>query len=95
MGISWFRARADIRLIYRRNPSQICFPKKIFKHVALLFNCFFVLRHEMSRRICQVHDLTMIKFAWEKLLREIGAVGGCACSVQTKELGGDGLCCRI
>lgn len=42
---------------------------------------------------CQVHDLTLCKEAWVKLLLEIGeaADADAAFPVQTKELGGDGL----
>ncbi len=42
---------------------------------------------------CQVHDLTVTKEAWEKILRKVGekkeadALG----PIQTKELGGDGM----
>jgi hypothetical protein len=42
---------------------------------------------------CQVHDLTVAKEAWGKLLREIGEekeADGLA-PIQTKELGGDGM----
>jgi hypothetical protein len=42
---------------------------------------------------CQVHDLTMVKQAWMKLLSEIGErdEADAVIPVQTKELGGDGL----
>lgn len=42
---------------------------------------------------CQVHDLTVIKEAWMNFLKEIGegAEAGAVESVQTRELGGDGM----
>ncbi len=42
---------------------------------------------------CQVHDLTVIKHAWMKLLDEAGesAEAAAVVPVQTKELGGDGM----
>lgn len=42
---------------------------------------------------CQVHDLTLCKEAWRKLLLEIGETSEAEAviPVQTKELGGDGL----
>jgi len=42
---------------------------------------------------CQVNDLTMTKYAWEKFLKEVGENEEAEAlnPVQTKELGGDGL----
>jgi hypothetical protein len=42
---------------------------------------------------CQVHDLTVMKEAWEKLLRDAGKMeeAEAAAPIQTKELGGDGM----
>jgi hypothetical protein len=42
---------------------------------------------------CQVHDLTVIKTAWQQLLAEAGeeAEAQALTPVQTKELGGDGM----
>ncbi len=42
---------------------------------------------------CQVHDLTVTKEAWEKILREVGETkeADALAPIQTKELGGDGM----
>ncbi len=42
---------------------------------------------------CQVHDLTVTKEAWQKILREMGEgeEADAVTTVQTKELGGDGM----
>lgn len=68
--------------------------KKIFPSMLL---CYLIVSLYYGMKclggFCQVHDLTMIKFAWEKLLREIGEPleADALAPVQTKELGGDGL----
>ncbi|MBI4995012.1 hypothetical protein HZC21_05235 [Candidatus Peregrinibacteria bacterium] len=68
--------------------------KKIFPSMLL---CYLVVSLYYGMKclggFCQVHDLTMIKTAWNSILRERGesAEADAITPVQTKELGGDGL----
>lgn len=68
--------------------------KKIFPSMLL---CYLMVSFYYGMKclggFCQVHDLTMIKEAWGRLLREQGEneEADALIPVQTKELGGDGL----
>lgn len=68
--------------------------KKMFPSMLL---CYLVVSLYYGMKclggFSQVHDLTMVKEAWGKLLREVGerAEAEAIIPVQTKELGGDGF----
>lgn len=68
--------------------------KQIFSSMLL---CYLVVSLYYGMKclggFCQVHDLTMIKAAWQKLLERVGEKeeSDATASVQTKELGGDGM----